>query len=60
MLDGTLNVALTNSVVPAVPNDFTVITGASVTGSFTTTNLPDTGGWSIRMLSGTSVVLKSQ
>ncbi len=58
-LDGTLNVTLTGSFVPAIGNDFTVITGSSVSGSFATTNLPaiaDT--WTVNTSSGTSVVLQ--
>ena len=58
-LGGTLNVALTGGFVPSSGDDFTVITGAPVSGNFATTNLPviaDT--WTVNTSSGTSVVLQ--
>ncbi len=39
-LGGTLNVYLLNGFVPAVGNSFTILTGASVSGTFSTANLP--------------------
>src|SRR6185369_14053376 len=39
-LAGTLNISLINSFVPAIGNSFTIMTFASKTGTFTTTNLP--------------------
>ena len=60
-LDGTLNVALTGGFIPAVGNNFTIITGSTVSGSFATTNLPVIANtWNVNTSSGTSVVLQVQ
>jgi hypothetical protein len=40
MLAGALNVSLINGFTPAVGNQFTILTAASVTGQFATTNFP--------------------
>ena len=59
-LDGTLNVALTNGLIP---NDlsFVILTAPSVTGTFAVTNLPALAGsyaWTV-LYSPTSVVLSA-
>ncbi len=60
-LDGTLSATLTGDFDPVVPNAFTLITGSSVSGSFTTTNLPAIAdAWDIDLTSGTSLVLRVQ
>jgi hypothetical protein len=58
-LGGPLNVSLINSFSPAVGNTFTILTAASVTGTFSSTNLPalTTGlGWQVTY-NPTNVVL---
>jgi len=40
LVGGTLNVTLINSFTPASGNSFTILTAASVTGTFATTNFP--------------------
>jgi fibronectin-binding autotransporter adhesin len=50
-LDGTLLVTTSAGFVPAVANTFTVLTAASITGAFTSTNLPALGpglGWDVQ------------
>jgi hypothetical protein len=39
-LNGTLNVKLINSFVPAIGDVFTIVTASAVSGTFKTTNLP--------------------
>ena len=49
-LGGPLNVSLINAFSPALGNTFTILTAASVTGTFSTANLPalSTGlGWQV-------------
>jgi len=58
-LGGPLNVSLINSFSPALGNTFTILTAASVTGTFSTANLPalSTGlGWQVTY-NATNVVL---
>jgi YVTN family beta-propeller protein len=58
-LGGPLNVSLISSFLPAVGNSFTILTAASVTGTFSSTNLPalTTGlGWQVTY-NPTNVVL---
>jgi YVTN family beta-propeller protein len=58
-LGGPLNVSLINSFSPVLGNTFTILTAASVTGTFSTTNLPalSTGlGWQVTY-NTTNVVL---
>ncbi len=58
-LAGTLNVSLINGFTPAVGNSFTILSAGSVSGTFTTTNLPTLGsglGWKVTY-NATSVVL---
>jgi hypothetical protein len=37
-LNGTLNIKLINSFVPAIGNTFTIVTGSAVSGTFATVN----------------------
>ena len=58
-LAGALNVSLINAFSPAVGNSFTILTAASVSGTFSSTNLPalPTGlGWKVTY-TATTVVL---
>ena len=59
-LAGTLNVSLTGGFTPAIGNTFTIMTFASHTGTFATTNLPALGGgraWGAVAYNSGSVVL---
>jgi VCBS repeat-containing protein len=59
-LAGTLNVSLTGVFTPSIGNTFTIMTFASHTGTFATTNLPSLGGgraWGAVAYSSGSVVL---
>ena len=58
-LSGPLNVSLINAFTPVLGNTFTILSASSVTGIFSTTNLPalTTGlGWQVSY-PGTTVVL---
>jgi hypothetical protein len=58
-LAGTLNVSLINGFIPVAGNQFTILNGASVTGQFTTVNVPALPGnlvWNVAV-NATSVVL---
>jgi hypothetical protein len=58
-LAGTINVSLINGFTPVAGNQFTIITAASVTGQFTTVNVPALPGnltWNV-VVNATSVVL---
>jgi subtilase-type serine protease len=49
-LDGILNVSLLGGFTPALGNSFTILTGASVTGTFSDTNFPTLAaglGWDV-------------
>jgi len=59
-LDGVLNVSLLNNFTPSLGNTFTVLTGASLSGTFAQTNFPSLGaglGWDV-IYDGDSVAIK--
>jgi len=56
-LSGILNVSLINGYIPTVGDTFTILTAASVSGTFATTNLPIGYTWNVNYTS-TNVILE--
>jgi fibronectin-binding autotransporter adhesin len=56
-LDGTLSVTTLNDFVPQVDDSFTILSAASISGNFGTTNLPPSAGiWQVNIGSTTVVI----
>ncbi|GGG35722.1 hypothetical protein GCM10011344_40760 [Dokdonia pacifica] len=56
-LSGTLDVSLVNGFTPSVGDTFTILTANSISGTFTTTNLPAGYNWNINY-TATEVILE--